>query len=606
MRRSLFLATALMLAVAAGLVAQQAPADPVKAAADAIGVANLKTVRYTGFGANFSVGQSPNPTETWPRVTIRSYEATIDFQSDAMRVELTREQGPVPPRGGGQPFVGEQTQIQFVRGNIAWNEQPPPARGGGAGRRGGGPPPAAEAGRVTLVEVNSLVGIRPPGPPPPTPQPGAVVDRRVQLYLTPHGFLRGAAANNATSRRVEEGTAVTFTLDGKYRFTGIINGRNEVVKVTALVDNPVLGDMPIETAYSNYQKFDDGVMFPLRIVQKTGGFPSLDLWVSAVAVNPQPSTFQDPRNNPVTATTVNFAVPDVARDATIPAPTVMAQEIGKGIQYLTGGSHHSVAIEMRDHVILVEAPQDETRASAVVAKVKELFPGKALRFVVNTHHHFDHSGGLRTLVNEGATVVTHQMNRAFYQQAWAAPRTINADKLAQSKKAAAFLTFTEKHVLTDGARTVEIHRIAGNPHNDGFAMVFLPAEKLLIEADAYTPAPPPAAAPVGGAGAAGAGGGRAGGGGGAAADGGGGRAGGGGAAAGGRAGGAPAAPPAPPVISPTTKNLYDNILRLKLDVAQIAALHGPRLATLEDLRLAVTPPPPAPAGAPASAGATAQ
>ena len=87
---------------------------------------------------------------------------------------------------------------------------------------------------------------------------------------------RSAAANNATSRTVEEGTEVTFTLDGKYKFTGIINARNEVAKVTALVDNPVLGDMPIEATYSNYQTFDEGVMFPLRIVQETGGFPSYD------------------------------------------------------------------------------------------------------------------------------------------------------------------------------------------------------------------------------------------------------------------------------------------------------------------------------------------
>ena len=592
MRRVILLALAGVLAVATSMVAQQQqPADPIKAVSDALGASDVKTLKFTGFGANFSVGQSPSPTEPWPRVTVKSYAATIDYEAQAMRVEMTREQGPIPPRGGGVPFVGEQRTIQVVRGNTAWNEQPPPAPAGGRGRRGGGPPPAAvEAGRVTQQEALSLVGVRPPGPPPPTPAPAAVVDRMVQIYLTPHGFLKGAIANKATARKVGNNTEITFTANGKYKFVGVANSRNEIEKITTWTDSPVLGDMPLEVTYSNYQKFDEsGVSFPLRIVQTQGGFPSLDLWVSSVLINPTGTTLQDPRNAPADAVNLNFDVPDVAKNATIPAPTVVAQEIGKGIQYLTGGTHHSVAIEMKDHIILVEAPLNEARSNAVVAKVKELFPTKPIKYVINTHAHFDHSGGLRTLVADGATIVTHQSNRPYYEKAWMAPHTIEPDKLAQNKKLATFVTFTNKQVLTDGARTVEIHRIAGNPHNDAFAMVYLPAEKILIEADAYTPPAPPAPAQGGAPG--GAAGGRAGAGPAGAAPEGGARA----AGAGGR-GAAAAAPTEPPPPSPSTVNLYENIQKLKLDVAQIAPLHGNRLATMDDLKQASTPAQPAGTG----------
>ena len=117
--------------------------------------------------------------------------------------------------------------------------------------------------------------------------------------------------------------------------------------------------------------------------------------------------------------------------------------------------------------------------------------------MINSHHHFDHSGGLRTYVDEGATIVTHQLNRPYYEQAWAAPRTLNPDRLAQSKKTATFETLTDKHVLTDGKRSIEVHHIAGNGHNDAFVLVYLPTEKVLIEVDAWAPlaanAPPPAA-----------------------------------------------------------------------------------------------------------------
>ena len=98
---------------------------------------------------------------------------------------------------------------------------------------------------------------------------------------------------------------------------------------------------------------------------------------------------------------------------------------------MKGGSHHSIAIDQRDHIVVVEAPQNEARSAAVIAKVKETIPNKPIRYLVNTHVHFDHSGGLRTYVDEGATIVTHALNKPYYEQAWAAPRTLNPDLLAQ-------------------------------------------------------------------------------------------------------------------------------------------------------------------------------
>jgi glyoxylase-like metal-dependent hydrolase (beta-lactamase superfamily II) len=501
--------------------------DALRAASDALGVAAVKTITFTGFGANFPVGQSPNPNEPWPRVTINNYEALVDYERPAMQIDMLREQGAIQQRGGGQPFIGEQRQQQFVSAGTAWNvafAAPPPAAGRGAA-------PPADGAAQGRGRGNALVAQA------PQPAPGAAADRLQQISVTPHGFLRAAVANNAAVKRGASGTEVTFTANGR-NFVGVINAGNQLERVQTWVDSPVLGDMLVETVYSNYQKVDGGVSFPMRIVQRSGGHPSLDLWISSV----QPNAM------------VNIEVPDAVKSASPPAPPVVeAQKLAEGVYWLTGGSHHSVAIEMRDHAIVVEGPQNQDRSLAVIAKVKETIPNKPIRFVVNTHHHFDHSGGLRPFVDEGATVVTHQMNRAFFEKAWAAPRTLNPDRLSQSQKTAMFQTVTDRAVLTDGARTVEMHRIANNPHNDGFLMVYLPAEKILIEADAYTPAAP-AVAPTAGA-----------------------------APQGG--GNAMATPPVP-TISPTTLNLYQNIQRLKLDVVKIAALHGPRVATMQDLATA--------------------
>jgi glyoxylase-like metal-dependent hydrolase (beta-lactamase superfamily II) len=330
--------------------------------------------------------------------------------------------------------------------------------------------------------------------------------------------VKAAVANNATSQAAGSGSEVTFTA-GRNKYVGTINAQSQVEKIQTWIDNPVLGDTLVETTFSDYRDFD-GVPFPAHIVRTQGGSPVLDLTTSSVRSTP-----------------VDLPVPDAVRSATVPPPQATAEKLADGIWYIKGGTHHSVAIEQGDHSTVIEAPLNEARSLAVIAKVKETIPNKPIKYLVNTHAHFDHSGGLRSYVDEGATIVTHEMNRPYYEQVWRAPHTLVPDRLEQSKKAPAFETFSDHHTLADGQRAVEIHAIQGSGHNDAFAMVYLPAAKILVEVDAFTPT----AADV--------------------------------------------PPPATP--NPFSVNLYQNIERLKLDVRQIAALHGPRLVTLADLRSAI-------------------
>jgi glyoxylase-like metal-dependent hydrolase (beta-lactamase superfamily II) len=229
---------------------------------------------------------------------------------------------------------------------------------------------------------------------------------------------------------------------------------------------------------------------------------------------------------------VNIQVPDLIRQTPEPYARVASQKVADGVWHIAGGTHHSVAIEMRDHVIVVEGPLDDQRALAVIAEVRALVPGKPIRSVVNSHPHFDHAGGLRAFAAEGATIITHEVNRAFLERALAAPATIHPDRLARSGRTGTVESVRDRQTLTDGARIVEIHHIAGNLHHDGLLMVYLPREKLLIEADAFTPLPPDT--------------------------------------------------PPPMPASPFQVNLADNIARLGLAVDQLLPLHG-RIVPLAEL-----------------------
>jgi glyoxylase-like metal-dependent hydrolase (beta-lactamase superfamily II) len=162
---------------------------------------------------------------------------------------------------------------------------------------------------------------------------------------------------------------------------------------------------------------------------------------------------------------------------------------------VTGGSHHSVVIEMKDYVIVVESPQNDERAFAVITEARMLVPTKPIRYVVATHHHFDHAGGLRGFAARNVTVITHESGRAFLERALSTPATLNPDALTKSGLRPSVEGVRGKRVLSDGTRTVEIHHLA-SLHADDLLMVYLPKEKLLVEADVYTPLAPNATPPT--------------------------------------------------------------------------------------------------------------
>jgi glyoxylase-like metal-dependent hydrolase (beta-lactamase superfamily II) len=419
------------LVVLCGAPAYAADSD-LQQIADALDVSTTKTFQYTANGKMFAFGQASSPMASGPRFYIKSLTRTYDYTGGTMREELVRFQGEAPPSGGEyQPIEGDQQLVSLVSGNFAWYE----------------------SGKNT------------------NPAPHEANERAHQLIISPHGIVRGAFANNATiSKRTIEGrpmTVVSFNVQGKHKVVAYANDQNALEKVESSYGHPVLGDIKVLTYYGPYREFA-GTKFPGKIIQYQDGLPSLDVTVTAVRANPP----------------LDIEVPSNVRNEPV---TVKSDKVADGVWFIGGGSHNSVLIEMKDYLIVVEGPLGDLRSAAVIGEAKKLVPNKPIKYLVNTHHHIDHSGGVRAYAADGVTIVTHELSRPYFEKGLANSWSLSPDRLAQSKKKPIFQTMGDNMVLTDGTRSVELYQVVGNGHHDGLLMGYLRKEKLLIEADAFSP-----------------------------------------------------------------------------------------------------------------------
>ncbi len=521
------------LALAAGNAAAQNVKDVhsvLEASLRAMGGVNLKTLQYSANGWSSRIGQTYGLAEDWPHYEVADYTRAIDFDAKWSREDYTRKQGKYPLLG--RPPMAAEHVTSILSGNYAWD---------------------IEDGKAVPITRLYLDGV-------------TYSDlRQLELAITPHGFLKAAlAAKDSTaitlpivgasdaglSQNGRKVTVVSFTI-GKYRMNGTINDQNLVELTDTWFPNPVYGDMDYEMRFTKYKNFG-GVQFP-TLLHVHQGDPRLN-----PAHNYYEYNVTDVKANmPVTI----MAVPEAVRAAAVAPVRVESQKLAEGVWLIGGGTHHSVLMEFKDFATVVEAPQNEARSLAVIEEVNRLAPNKPIKYVVNTHHHFDHAGGLRTYLSQGTTVITHESNKQYYMDImfYPAPRELQPDRMALynpmymiSRRPAPVETVASfaggpgggaaKYVVSDGERVLEIFHVQdmayeledpsyaqGNTSAD-MLMVYLPKEKILINADLYSP--PAEGAPM-------------------------------------------------PKPTAAMRTLYQNILKQKLDVARHVPIHG-RVGTNEE------------------------
>jgi glyoxylase-like metal-dependent hydrolase (beta-lactamase superfamily II) len=308
--------------------------------------------------------------------------------------------------------------------------------------------------------------------------------QQLEIWLTPWGFLQGAEINNATisstSMDGEEVTRISWmspesqTSPSGMRYTvnGYINDANLVTQVETWVEDAFMGDMHVVGVYEGYQSFN-GLMVPTVMEQQRGGGGIFGVEVEAASANPADL-----------AALMDFPAPAAGGGpggGDGAAPTDITQQLADGVHLVTAG-YQSIFVDFGDYVVVLEAGQSEARGEQILAEVKAAYPDKPIRYVVNSHPHSDHTGGLIPFVREGATIVTHANNVAFLDMALSTPRSLLGEETMDPQ----FMAIEGVGVLENGTRRIELHSVP-NLHTDGMLVMVLPAEAIMFQADFTLP-----------------------------------------------------------------------------------------------------------------------
>ena len=369
-----------------------------------MGADGLKSITYSGSAANGNFGQSKTIAGPLAVTTITNYTRAIDFTQPASRATGATMPPAIPGAPPPQPGTFNQN---ITPANAAWTQQ-------------------------------------------------------LEIWVTPWGFLKGAAANNATVRSQQIGgkayNVVSWTPAQKapsgqpYRLNGYIDDQNMVERVETWVEHPVLGDLLVDTSYSDYQDFG-GLKVPTKIVQKRADLTTFEATITERdRESRQPHAADD-------ASAAGRPRRAGAGRGAAPAPRHRQRSRHRRWPRASIGSPADMwrsRSSSRTTSSCSKAGRTRRAAWRSSLKPRRRIPNKPIRYVVNTHAHFDHASGLAPFAAEGITIITHANNKSFLEKALSGPRTLVGDNLAKANKKPKVESAGDKKVLKDDTHTIEL------------------------------------------------------------------------------------------------------------------------------------------------------
>ncbi|HYI08106.1 MAG TPA: MBL fold metallo-hydrolase [Thermoanaerobaculia bacterium] len=290
----------------------------------------------------------------------------------------------------------------------------------------------------------------------------------------PHRYIRQLLNNRTALRALDDRTILsgsqTIYLDEK----GLLHRVVQVLPTNG-------GDGVRETVYEDYKKTGN-ILLPSRL--RTRVTSSVYGTVENVyryegvraeaAFGEKDFTVPEGYTKPDYSYRGAFATRELAKDVWLL----------ENVTRSTGQWSYNVMVVAFDTFVLVtEAPVDSATSERVLEKIRELAPGKPVRYLVQSHHHDDHIGGIRTYIAEGTTIVTTEAVKPLVEKLAAAPFLLTPDRLGRSPREPKLELVRSRMTVSDDNHSAVIRNIGPTPHARDLLMVYLPKEKILYQAD---------------------------------------------------------------------------------------------------------------------------
>lgn len=297
--------------------------------------------------------------------------------------------------------------------------------------------------------------------------------------------------------------AVAFA-DGDSKFTILFDPATKLpAAVRSLDDDAIYGDVNYDLVFADWKPVG-GVKMAHRHVYKLN-----DVEIGRVV-------YQEIAANPAMAAEAFTAREEGRKQAAMPAPGAVPYqwvirrlnlarfldsdavnyppsspglrlvELAPNVQHVVGGTHNSLIVALKDQLVVFDAPINEWQSRWTIDAAKARYPGRPVKYLVLTHHHNDHTGGARTYVAEGATVVVAAPNKAHFETVFRAPRTVSPDELQKNPKPATVSEFADQFSLKDEGSEIRLFRVA-NQHADGMLIGHIVNENIVWVTDLWSP-----------------------------------------------------------------------------------------------------------------------
>jgi glyoxylase-like metal-dependent hydrolase (beta-lactamase superfamily II) len=294
---------------------------------------------------------------------------------------------------------------------------------------------------------------------------------------------------------------------GDHTFTVMFDRTSGLpVRIRTLDYDNIWGDVTYDLVLSEWQVVD-GVRMAGKRTYELNGRPVAEVKITETHVNAPvaadrfaiPDAFRTGAARPATGARVPYQwvirrqFVGIYLDSEVPSydarggSGLRLVELSPGVQHVTGGLHHSLLVEMRDHLIVFDAPVSDGQSKWLLEAARARYPGKPVKYLVLTHHHMDHAGGLRAYAAQGATIIVGKGTRDHYRQVLAVPFTRNPDLPSSDVSRSEIVEVATRRVLSDGQREVHVYAIEPNPHATGLLIGYLPDTRLGFVTDLWSP-----------------------------------------------------------------------------------------------------------------------